>query len=189
MNFVINIWLKEVPENTIMFCKLILIVCLLQQPAAGLMAAITAVGDIKNYQLVTGSFQFLNLPVAYVLIKAGLPAYFVLVGAIFLEFINTSLVIWFAYKVARLPLRDFVINTLLKSYLSVIMAFFFALLLYYLLNEGIFRAVVVGITSTISLVFFARHIAFTFEENEKIKELFNSFLLRLKGFSLKKVNG
>lgn len=153
MNFVINIWLKEVPENTIMFCKLILIVCLLQQPAAGLMAAITAVGDIKNYQLVTGSFQFLNLPVAYVLIKAGLPAYFVLVGAIFLEFINTSLVIWFAYKVARLPLRDFVINTLLKSYLSVIMAFFFALLLYYLLNEGIFRAVVVGITSTISLVF------------------------------------
>ena len=138
MNFVINIWLKEVPENTIMFCKLILIVCLLQQPAAGLMAAITAVGDIKNYQLVTGSFQFLNLPVAYVLIKAGLPAYFVLVGAIFLEFINTSLVIWFAYKVARLPLRDFVINTLLKSYLSVIMAFFFALLLYYLLNEGIF---------------------------------------------------
>lgn len=180
MDFIINIWLKEVPEYTVMFCRLVLIICLLQQPASGLMAAITSVGNIRRYQIVTGTFQLFNLPIAYILIKTGLPPYFVLVGSIFLELINTGLVIWFAHKLAGLPMKDYVLNTLIKSLLVVILTASLALTLRTLLNESFVRFVMIGIISTAGLFVLGRQIAFTVQENNKIGELFMSFYYSLK---------
>lgn len=181
MDFVINLWLKDVPEYTVIFCRLVLIICILQQPAAGLMAAITAVGNIKTYQLVTGSIQFFNIPIAYGLIKLGLPPYSVLIGSIFLEFINTSLVIWFAHTIAGLNVRYFVINTLGKSFLSVILAAFFALLVMLLLDKGLIRALTIGIITTSSLLILGKYIAFTRDENNKISEIITSIFISIKG--------
>jgi O-antigen/teichoic acid export membrane protein len=180
MPFVLNVWLKTVPENTIIFCRLILIIGFLQQPTMGLMAAITTVGNIKVYQLVTGTFQFLNLPIAYGLIKLGLPAYFVLIGSISLEIINVYIVIWFAHKLAGLHMKNFLINTLLRALSSVALACIFALLIRFSLPEGILRTALVIIISTTSLFLFGKLIALTSEEYEKIKELFKSFYLNLR---------
>ena len=180
MPFIINIWLKTVPENTIIFCRLILIISILQQPTVGLMAAITTVGKIKVYQLVTGGFQFLNLPIAYALIKLGLPAYSVLVGSVIMEFINSGLVIWFAYQIAELRIKDFLINTLSRAFVSVFLATICALFVRFILLENIVRIVLVIIVSTSSLLLFARYISFTFAEVEKVKELFQSFFSKAK---------
>jgi len=180
MPFVLDVWLKTVPENTIIFCRLILILSLLQQLTVGLMAAITTIGDIKTYQIAVGSFQILNLPVAWVLIKIGLPAYSVLVGSIFLEAVAAGLVVWFAHKVAGLNIRDFVINTLFKVILSVALAGILAYLVVLVMGEGFLRAFLVGIVSTVSLVLLGITVALTTEEYIKIKDIVLSFYFRIK---------
>jgi hypothetical protein len=180
MPFVLDVWLKTVPENTIIFCRLILILSLLQQLTVGLMAAITTIGNIKTYQITVGSFQILNLPVAWVLIKIGLPAYSVLVGSIFLEAVAAGLVVWFAHKVAGLNIRDFVINTLFKVILSVALAGVLAYLVVLFMGEGFLRAFLVGIVSTVSLVLLGITVALTTEEYIKIKDIVLSFYFRIK---------
>jgi O-antigen/teichoic acid export membrane protein len=180
MPFILNLWLKKVPENTVIFCQLILLWGLLQQITVGLMVAITSVGDIKAYQIVVGAFQLFNLPLAYLLIKIGLPAYYVFVSSIFLEFIAGGLKIWFAHKIAGLNVKDFLVKTLIYSFLTVIIVTLLALVIRFVLQEGFLRAMVVGTTTTLSLILLGRYIALTSVENEKIKELILSFYYNLR---------
>lgn len=180
MPFILRIWLNTVPENTVIFCQLILTISLMYQITIGTMTAVTSVGDIKAFQIAVGAVEIFNLPLAFVLIKLGLPAYFVFISSIFLEFIAGGLRIWFAHKIAGLDLKDFLINTWFYSILSAILTIIFALLVQYLFGEGILRAFLVGITTTLSLLLLGRYIVLTSEESEKINEIIVSAYIKYK---------
>jgi len=180
MPFILNIWLKSVPENAVIFCQLTLILSLMYQITVGTMAAITTVGNIKVYQVVVGLVQIFTLPLAWALMKFGLPPYFVFVSSIFLEFIAGGLKIWFAHKIAGLDIKDFLINTLLKSIITVVLTVILASLIRFLLHEGFLRAILVVMTTSISILLIGKYTALTSSENEKIMELFKSFCNNLR---------
>lgn len=180
MPFILRLWLTTVPNNTIIFCQLILVVSLIQQLTVGLMSAVQSVGKIKVYQTVMGSMIILNLPLAICLIKLGFPAYSVFVGSIFLEIIALASRIWLTHEIAGLHVNDFLVKILFNSILSVVLATLFAILPRLLLNEGILRAFLTVLISIISLSIFAIFIGFTSEENKKILEFFLKFIKRLK---------
>ena len=168
--FILNVWLKKVPENTIIFCRLILVLSMLQQLSVGLMTSITAVGKIKAYQIVIGSFLILNLPLSVGLIKLGFPAYSVFVGSILLECIAAGTRIWFAKKLVDLPSVFFLKRVVFDSILSVLLATLFAILPIFFLEEGILRVFLIVLISITFIALFGKHIALTQDENNRIKE-------------------
>ena len=52
MPYILNLWLKEVPEYTIVFCRLILFITLLSMLTQGLSVSIEATGKIKWLQVI-----------------------------------------------------------------------------------------------------------------------------------------
>lgn len=174
MPFILNIWLKTVPDATVMFCRLILILSLIQQISSGLMIAISSVGKIKVYQIIMGSLLILNLPLAYFLIKSGFPPYSVLISSIFIECIALYFRMRLNKKITGLNVNDFLINILFKSIISVILASLFALIPHFFLEEGILRGILSLAISVVSLSIFGMLIAFTSSEKKIIKELFIS---------------
>ncbi len=68
---VLDLWLKEVPDGTVDFLRLLLVVLIVQQVAGTLIAAISATGDIKKYQIITGGIMISVVPVAYFVLKMG----------------------------------------------------------------------------------------------------------------------
>lgn len=70
-NFLLNIWLKTVPEYTVVFTQLVVINALIDVLATPLATSIQAEGRIKKYQLITGGLLLLILPVSYVILKVG----------------------------------------------------------------------------------------------------------------------
>lgn len=68
---VLGLWLKEVPEGTADFLRLLLVVLIVQQMSSPLIAAIQATGHIKNFQIISGGLMILVVPVAYVVLKMG----------------------------------------------------------------------------------------------------------------------
>ena len=174
MPFVLKIWLKAVPENAVIFCQLILLLSLLYQITIGTMIAVTSVGNIKSFQIAVGAVEIFNLPVAYALVKFGLPAYFVLVGSIFLEIFAGGLRIWYAHKIAGLDIKDFIVKTWVYSISSVAFAGLLAFLLRFLMPDGFLRAILVGITTTLAIVLLLRYYVFTHGENAQVKELYLS---------------
>ena len=69
IDFILELWLVNIPDYTATFIILTLINLLINCISNPLMTGIQATGNIKWYQIIVGSLIFLNLPIAYVLIK------------------------------------------------------------------------------------------------------------------------
>lgn len=72
MDTVLQLWLKNVPEYTAAFCTLMILFNLIDAIQAPLWIAIYATGNIKWHALGVGILTLLTLPIAWVLLKAGM---------------------------------------------------------------------------------------------------------------------
>ena len=119
MPAILKIWLKNVPDNTVMFCSLVLVATMINQLTIGLQSAVQATGQIKIYQSVVGSILLLNLPVAYLLLKAGFPAYSIMISFICIEFIACMFRLFFLKKIAGLSILEYFIRVFLKEIIPI----------------------------------------------------------------------
>lgn len=72
VDFVLELWLKKVPEYTSSFVALTLVNILIECISRPLIAGALATGQIKRYQIIVGGILFLNLPISYVLLYTNL---------------------------------------------------------------------------------------------------------------------
>ncbi|CAG37943.1 lipopolysaccharide biosynthesis protein [Desulfotalea psychrophila] len=73
MEYVLKLWLRQPPEYTAMFCRLILTTFLIDRLTSGYMLAINAHGRIAVYQATLGTSLVLTLPLAWLFLKLGYP--------------------------------------------------------------------------------------------------------------------
>lgn len=124
MDYILHLWLKDVPKYTLEFCQLVLI-CSLISTLSNLLAQVArAYGKIRNYQLVVSFFLFLNFPLSFLIIRMGAsPLATMEVNAviqIFLLFIRIKL----TGKMIQMTFKDFIINVLAKVLLVTITSSF-----------------------------------------------------------------
>lgn len=86
-DFILGIWLKEVPDYAIEFTQLTLICSVISSLSRPLMTAQNATGNVRNYQLIIGGILLLNLPLSYVALMIGLSPVSIVVVALFVELI------------------------------------------------------------------------------------------------------
>lgn len=83
IEFILGIWLKTIPDSTPIFVILTMIFTIIESLSQPLMTAQLATGRVRNYQLVVGGINLLNLPVSYVLMRIGFAPEIFLYVAIF----------------------------------------------------------------------------------------------------------
>lgn len=108
-HYILVIWLKLVPEHAVAFVQLILIFALSESISNPLITAMLATGNIKNYQIVVGGLQLMNLPLAYLCLKLGCQPESVLI---------ISIIISQCCLAARLYMLRGMIGLSSKSYLK-----------------------------------------------------------------------
>jgi len=84
-HYILVIWLKIVPEHAVLFVRLILIFAMCESISNPLITAMLATGKIRNYQIVVGGLQLLNLPLSYLCLKTGFVPESILVVAIIIS--------------------------------------------------------------------------------------------------------
>ena len=76
MDYVLHLWLNTVPEYTRPFAICLIASLCVETLGGPLWMTSHAIGNIKYYQLVTGTLRLLNLPLVYLLLKNDVsPAY------------------------------------------------------------------------------------------------------------------
>lgn len=83
--YILNLWLKEIPEHTIAFTQLALIAAIITSLSSPLITAQNATGNVRNYQLIVGGILLLNLPLSYLALRLGFDADSVFFIAIIIE--------------------------------------------------------------------------------------------------------
>lgn len=110
---ILDIWLKEVPRYTAIFCRLILVFLSIEAITAPLWMSVQATGKIRNYQILVASLIFLNFPLAYIVLKLGMPVYSVWVIRIIVNIV---------VMIARCIYMKKKLNFPLLSYLKAVIA-------------------------------------------------------------------
>ena len=81
-HYILVLWLKLVPEHAVLFVQLMLVFTMSEAISNPLVTAMLATGKIRNYQIVVGGLQMMNLPISYVCLRLGCIPETVLIVAI-----------------------------------------------------------------------------------------------------------
>jgi O-antigen/teichoic acid export membrane protein len=173
-NFILSIWIKTVPEYVVLFTRLIIISALIDSLSYPLMTAAQATGKIKKYQTYVGGVMIINLPVSYFFLKLGSPPQTIFYLAIITSIICLLLRLGFLKNMVKLPVMQFISNVIIPLSLSTVVAYILPYFLLKILDEGIMRFLITGITGLITSAISIYTIALTknektYIENQKVK--------------------
>ena len=139
VDYILHIWLKEVPAHTSAFVQLTLISMMIASVSSSLMKAQDATGNVRNYQVIVGGIQLLNLPFSYLLLRLGMVPEIVVVVAIVVE------ILAFLARIYMIPLtikefrpRLFLRDVILKCSAVVLLAVPIPALVYVYIPENFY---------------------------------------------------
>ena len=153
----LQVWLGEVPEHTVFFTRLVLVLSLAEIISHTLITAQTATGKIKVYQMVVGGILLLNLPISYLLLRWGYFPEVTVIVAIIVSQLCLVARLWFLRRMIDFPVGRFIA----KVYCNVIVVTLLSLIVpsvcYVLMPAGITRFFVLcglSVLSSAAVIYF-----------------------------------
>lgn len=121
--FIIDMWLVEVPQYTIEFVCVILLLTLTDSYSKPLTILLLATGRIKKYQIIVGCIQLLNFPIAYVLLKLGFNPVSTVSTVIFISIVCMITRLQLLKNMIQFPIAKFYTNVVLRGISIFILSF------------------------------------------------------------------
>lgn len=175
MDNILYIWLRNVPEHTTSFARLILILSLSEILSNTLIVAQGATGNIKKYQIIVGSIQLLNFPFSYVCLEKELPPEITILIAIILAQICLFVRLWLLHAMIKLPIISFLKKVYLNSVIVTIIATILPSCCHYFIVNNVIRFCGVCIASLLSSFFTIYYLGLNKEEKKLVKKVIIKF--------------
>ena len=178
-NFILTLWLKMVPDDAVIFTQIMICISLIYTTANPCIIANQATGKVKIYQMVVGGILLLILPISYVVLKLGAPAYSVFIVHFCIESVAQFSRMYMLRKLIHLPLWQYMKNIYIPIVSTVVIAIILPLVVRMQVAEGWLRFLAVGFTCVLSVGASSYFIGFT--KQERVFFLDKSLrLLRIK---------
>ena len=126
---ILNLWLKEVPDYTVIFIRLLLFITLFNSFNSILNAAQGATGNIKKYMITQTSIDILHLPISFILFKLNFAPYFALIVYLIIVIITQVTRISFVCSSTGLSMPLFYKRVVLRGMSVLVVAYILSLLL------------------------------------------------------------
>lgn len=175
-DIILKIWLKQCPEHSSNFVRLVLILSMVDCLSNTLITLQHAVGNIRNYQLVVGSILLLNFPLSYIFLKLGFGPESTYIVAISVAVICLIVRLLFVKKSTQLSVVTFLKNVVLNVSMVFISAYIVPYLLHVLIPYGWLRLFVVGSVSVFSTTVAILFVGCSSNERSFIIEKFITFV-------------
>jgi O-antigen/teichoic acid export membrane protein len=172
MPYILKLWLKNVPEYAVIFCRLLLIRNLIEQLFIPLVSSLSAQGNIKAFQIASSILLLFPLTLSYVLFSFNYPPYSLYIIFIIYSIMASCIILYYTNKNFQLSIRDFIMNVLLRCVISFLIVFSISLIPVFLIGNSLRSLVTVVFLSSTLFIFTVYFIGFTLEEREKIKQVF-----------------
>lgn len=175
---ILRLWLKQVPEYTAVFTRLIIINILIDSISGPLMTAAHASGRIKLYQSVVGLLLVLNLPISYLFLKMGSSPEVTIYVGIILSFIALYSRLKIISPLVNLNIIEYFKRVVLKIIPVIIVASIPPVLFYFLLQESFVRLLLTGTTSVVSVLITIYYIGLGISEQQFVDKKIRLFFKR-----------
>ena len=164
--FILTLWLKTVPDNAVIFTQIMICISLIYTTANPCVIANQATGKVKVYQMVVGGILLTILPISYIVLKLGAPAYSVFIVHFCVESVAQFTRMYMLRKLINLPVRQYLHNIYFPIVATVVVAIILPIIIHMQLADGWMRFIAVGFVSVLSVGASAFFIGFT--KNERL---------------------
>lgn len=170
----LSIWLSNFPEYTVMFTRLVIVIVVFESTIYPLQTSLMATGNIKYYQIVTGSLLLLTLPVSYLLLKNGFPPESTLYVTFVITILSQFARIFFMKKILFMSIKDYICKAVAPITIVSILSLIVPLFVKLYLSDSFFRFCLVCCLSPISVIL----CSFFWGMNKSEKGKFQHFIIQ-----------
>lgn len=183
--YIFKIWLKEVPEWAVVFCRLQLVRSLFEQLSINLWASISAQGQIKQFYMYKSVLNILPMLLTFLCFQYGLQPYWLyIVWIICWGILEGILIVYFAHKLCNLSIATFLKLVIMPCCLLTIGVSVVGCIPYFFFEESFIRFILTILicTTTFFILFWS------FLEKQEKKMIFQ-IIQKIKTITRKTNNG
>lgn len=179
-DYILRLWLKIVPEHAPVFLRLTLFGALMTLLGNSMLAAVSATGKIRRYQLcvtIVGCWVF---PLTWVAFLVGFPASATYVIYIIIYFLLVFVRLYIAKDLLNFPVKLYVTDVMLRVTVVSAVSFVLPLLLIRNMDEGFLRFCAICVVSVAATLLTVLLFGLEGAERRKILAKANKIILRNK---------
>ena len=179
---ILELWLGEVPEHTIVFIRFFIVFGQVMLLSAGTHQVLDALGKIKEYNIWVSLILIMNLPIAYILFKFNFPPYTIIIIGIFLELCSLQVRLYLLNKYVNFSIFEFYSDVVTKIMFPTLLL---AAILY------LIRFIGLGLYLQLSLTFLASILLYpvliySLSLEKRQKEILLGVLSKIKWLNINK---
>lgn len=170
-NYILNLWLKDVPDYTVSFVFLIALNLLIDSLSGPIMTGIQATGNIKYYQVCIGVLLFCNLPISFFLLRTTEYPEVVFLTSIVLSILALIFRLLFLRRLTGFSVISYVKTVIFRISMVVLFSFIVPYIISNKLEASLFRLFIMIITSSIAIILLSYLIGINRKEKALIKRI------------------
>ncbi len=178
---ILNIWLKNPPDNAIAFVRWTILGSMTTTIGSTLLTLVLADGKIKKYQIIITLCGFLPFPLSWISFKLNAPAVaaYVIYFSVYYGLIYVRL--WLVHSITGIPWQPYIKEVIFRTHIVSAAAVVLPYIVTVTLETNITRLFITTVVSVLSAGFCAYFIGLKKTERLAIKT-------KVKDFVLKKFN-
>lgn len=174
--YIIHLWLGQVPTHTVLFVQLTIIYAMSESISNPLVTAMLATGKIRNYQIIVGGLQMLNLPISYLCLRNGCIPETVVIVAIIISQCCFAARIYMLKTMISLKVKEYLKQVYCNILLTLFIAFLIPLIAKHYLDTTLLNFILIlliaFVSASISILFIgcnSQERSFIYSNISKIK--------------------
>lgn len=177
---ILKTWLKDVPEHTVQFVRLILCITTTTALSNPIVTSVHATGKIKKFQIYEGVTLLTIVPISYILLKFfNIAPEGVFVVHLLVEIVTQYIRISIVLPMLSIPLKDYFYEVLLPITKVGIIAPILPIILHLKYSNSIWISIIICITSVICSVLTIYQLGCNKKERVIISERVHKLITKL----------
>lgn len=175
---ILSLWIGNVPEYTVLFTRLVLVISIVDAVSNPLMTLVQATGNVKLYQIVVSVILVSNLPVSWLFLRLGYPPETTMYVAIVLALVCLFARLVIVNKLTKFPIISFASEVLAPMIVSSLVSFIMVYTLM-LVGNNIMHQILLFFIAVVIVSIVTFLVAFKKSEKIWILKTSRSYLFRI----------
>ncbi|MDO6470710.1 oligosaccharide flippase family protein [Maribacter sp. 1_MG-2023] len=168
--YILAIWLKEVPDHTVQFVQLMIFIGILTAVGNPISAAAGSQGKIRNFQLIVGGINITIVPIAYLILKLYSVPEYVFIVQIIISIIAETARLLIIKNMINLSLTSYFNEVVVTSLKVIAISIILPIILVLNLTEDFLSFIIVGLSCVISVSLAIYFVGLNKVEKEFVEE-------------------
>ena len=178
MEYVLNLWLAEVPPHTVYFCQLILINSLTMALSNPLSQVARAYGKIRKYQMWVSFALLLNFPISYIALYIGLPPESVMIVYFTISVLLVLIRLLICKPMIALSIKKYVEDIIFRVAMVSVLSVILPIIVVLFIEPSFSRLMLTSVISVLSIAIFSFVCGMPKEDRIVVGRIINRILKR-----------